>query len=420
MSMPPWGQPAWDDERDDHPGLAEDDAETVYAVGRLPGRTYASRTFPVAGELSRDAGQPARFIYKVFHNGEESELILEGDEWLIRETDAGRYQFKLMVAREAGRVKSLWIQRLPGPGRGGKVRTLMCLDRDNSAALIEFLRNLTHIPVEGGTSVRVDDALVRDLFASPGSLVTVYRKDPDRFRQLITDDASARDLIAVSHRRQQVEKFRQLLYDAEYFDSEAAKYPRVEDVWQNFFESNPWILGASLAGQLLTCWNNEKLEQVVVGSSIKGPGKRADALLRTAGRIRSMVFAEFKTHRTDLLVRESYYRSGCWAPAKHLAGGVAQVQGTVHLAVQDIGDRLAELAPDDTEIPGDFTYLIKPRSFLIIGMLSEFTGQYGGHDRARFRSFQLYRRSLIEPEIVTFDELLAKADYLAEVPDVEA
>lgn len=412
MSMPPWDQSPWEDDANDA-DLDEDDAETFYATGRLPGRTYASKTFPIAGEMSRDYGQPARFIYKVFDNDEEYEIELDGSEWLVRETAAGRYQIKLLVAREAGRIKSLWIQRVPGPAHGGRVKTLVHLDRESSAALVELLRNLDHIPVEGTTSVRVDDALVRDLFATPGSLVSVYRKDPDRFRQLITDDTSARDLIAVSHRRQQVERFRQLLFDDDFFDEEASQCLREEDVWQRFFEANPWILGVSLTGQLLTGWDNEKLERVVVGSSITGPGKRTDAFLKTAGRIRSMVLAEFKTPRTSLLT-ESAYRSGCWAPSKHLAGGVAQVQGTVHLAVQDIQDRIVELAPDGSEIPGEFSYFIKPRSFLVIGMLDQFIGERLGHDMPRFRSFELYRRNLVEPEVITFDELLAKAEYLVE------
>ena len=172
-------------------------------------------------------------------------------------------------------------------------------------------------------------------------------------------------------------------------------------------------MGVSLTGQLLTGWSKDKLEQVVKGSSIAGVGKRVDALLKTSGRIKSMVLAEFKTHRTALLA-EPFYRSGCWAPSKHLAGGVAQVQGTVSLATQDIRGRLAERSGDGTEIPGDFTYLIKPRSFLIIGMLDQFIGERGGQDPERFRSFELYRRNLAEPEVITFDELLAKAEYLVE------
>ncbi len=131
-------------------------------------------------------------------------------------------------------------------------------------------------------------------------MLAVCKRDPERFRKLVTDDETARDIIAIAHRRQQVERFRKLLQDDVYFEAERARSAerRAESVWQRFFDENPWILGISLAGQLLTSWSHEKLEQVVAGSSISGPGKRADALLRTAGRIKSLVFAEFKTHKT--------------------------------------------------------------------------------------------------------------------------
>lgn len=47
--------------------------------------------------------------------------------------------------------------------------------------------------------------------------------------------------------------------------------------------ANPWILGVSAASQLLTSLDPDRLEQVVDGHDITGPGKRADALMRTAG-----------------------------------------------------------------------------------------------------------------------------------------
>ena len=53
-------------------------------------------------------------------------------------------------------------------------------------------------------------------------------------------------------------------------------------------------------------------------------------------------------------------------------------------------------------------------------MLSEFIGERGGHDKDRFRSFELYRRNLVEPDVVTFDELLAKAEYLVEAAHANA
>lgn len=148
----------------------------------------------------------------------------------------------------------------------------------------------------------------------------------------------------------------------------------------------------------------------MAGSSIAGVGKRADALLRTSGRIKSMVFAEFKNHRTPLLV-DKFYRSGCWPPSGELSGGVAQVQGTVHRAVTEIGDRLQAVADDGSDIPGQYTYMLQPRAFLVIGHLDQLRGKAGGDHHDRVRSFELYRRQLHEPEIVTFDELLARAEW---------
>ena len=60
----------------------------------------------------------------------------------------------------------------------------------------------------------------------------------------------------------------------------------------------------------------------------------------------------------------------------------------------------------------DLTYLLRPRSFLIVGKLSEFVNDQGQHHPEKIRSFELARRHLQEPEILTFDELLARAEWI--------
>jgi Shedu protein SduA, C-terminal len=387
----------------------EEPDETTFAQGRMAERTYASKSFPLPRPGSADHGEPSRFVVKVFDPKSESEVLREGEEWTIRETPAGRYQFKLLVTREAGNVKELWIQRVPAPGVDGPVRNLLSLEQPEADRLIELLKRLPLIPAIGETSVRVDDSLLRDLFADPESLSAVYHENPDALRMLIEGDASAKDVIAIAARREQVRRFRRFLEDPEFFDAEAAGSP--EALWQRFFEESPWIFGVSLAGQLMTSWNPDKLEQVVAGFSVTGHGKRTDALLRTSGRVRSMVFVEIKTHRTDLLAATEY-RPGCWRPSSELSGGVAQVQGTVHQASMEIGERIGATAEDGSEVPGEFTYLLRPRSFLVIGSLSQLEGVAGGDHREKIRSFELFRRNLVEPEIVTFDELLVRAEWV--------
>lgn len=63
----PWGG-GW--------GGTED--ETTYTQGRLPGRTYVSKSFVIDRQTSRDYGQPARFVHKVFDPAGEPKLSSMG------------------------------------------------------------------------------------------------------------------------------------------------------------------------------------------------------------------------------------------------------------------------------------------------------------------------------------------------------
>jgi hypothetical protein len=281
-------------------GLPPPPNEVTWARGRLTDRTYLHATFALDLRNSRDYGQPARFVVKVFDEStdrpepRDASGGLDWTEEVVSTTPGGRKQLKLQIARESGLVRELVIQKVPTSGDATKLETLLSLDRDAAARLIDLVHALKYIPVEGGeTSVRLDDQTLRDFLADPEAVRRLYSDDPERFRELIRNDASAEDLVALAHRKKVVEQFRRLLEDAGFFGQAQAECGgRREAVWQRFLENNPWILGISLAGQLLTSWDNAKLEQVVAGFSIAGSGKRADALLRTSGRIRSLVFAE--------------------------------------------------------------------------------------------------------------------------------
>ena len=155
---------------------------------------------------------------------------------------------------------------------------------------------------------------------------------------------------------------------------------------------------------------------MVSGSQIGSTMKRVDALMRTAGRVRSIVFAEIKTHRTPLLQMTARpYRSGCWAPSPDLSGGVAQVQGSVQRAIEQLGHRIHSTDEDGYEIPGDLTYLFQPRSFLVVGSLDELARDDGADNVDRIRSFEVHRRNLVSPEILTFDELYERTRWLVDM-----
>ena len=378
-----------------------------YATRRLPDRMYLSRSFILRFDTSRDFGQPARYATRVFDLDvpEDAGQEWEWSEMEIYRSPAGRVQVRAMVAREAGTVRQLKIERVTPT----KLEGLLTMDRDRAQAFIDFIRALQYVDAEAGAEgVRLDERLLRDLFQDPTAVSSLYSRDPEQFRSLIRDDNTAEDLVALARRREVVAEFRSWLEDATLYDaaSEAAGGP--EKAWQNLFEENPWILGVGLGGQLLTAWDNAKLEHVVAGYSLEGSGKRIDALLKTQGPISSMVLAEIKHHRTALLSSE--YRPGCWSPSRELAGAIVQTQQTAYRASMELSERIVDQAPDGSDL-GSTTFNIRPRTYLIVGCLTELLGETGGVHLEKYRSFELHRRNLHEPVVLTFDEFLARAEW---------
>ena len=167
---------------------------------------------------------------------------------------------------------------------------------------------------------------------------------------------------------------------------------------------------SSLLGYIfLSSLDDKKLEQVVQGHSVDSHGKRVDALMKTKGIISNLCFIEIKTHTTELLEPRPY-RSGCWAPSKELAGAIAQVQGTVASAVENLSSKIN---PCDKEgnPTGEEIFNYQPKSYLVIGSMDEFVTD-NGVNRDKLRTFELLRRNISNAEIITFDELYERAKFI--------
>lgn len=179
-------------------------------------------------------------------------------------------------------------------------------------------------------------------------------------------------------------------------------------LWQAFFERNTWIFGFGLQYVINIPLQNKKLEQVVSGFDVVNKGKRVDACMKSKGIISSLCFAEIKTHRTKLI--NSEYRPSVYPPSNELSGGIAQIQKTVQISVENLVNKIepTNLNGDPT---GEVIHIYKPKSFLLIGKLSEFITEHG-INKEKYSSFELYRRSMKDTEIITFDELLERAKFV--------
>lgn len=110
------------------------------------------------------------------------------------------------------------------------------------------------------------------------------------------------------------------------------------------------------------------------------------------------------------------YRSECWATSDELSGGIAQVLKTVQKSIRNIETK-TEVKDSQGFLTKEQVFLYKPKSYLLIGNLNEFKNEAGVNED-QFSSFELFRQSISNPEIITFDELYERAKYIMDSSDL--
>ena len=313
---------------------------------------------------------------------------------------------------------------------GPPVNPLMTmeLNTEEAARLYAYLGRISLVRDRActlsGRFVEVDDFLPRevieaflghpDLLSDPEIVRSVLTMNPHLCRSIIENELDMIDIQSLAYRRQQLGVMRKLLTNDEFFEEYriklGIKQTGLESVWQRFFEKNQWIFGLALHYVIGEGVDPNRLEQVVAGHSISSAGKRVDALLRSRGILSSLCYVEIKTHKTQLL-HISQYRPEVWRPSDELIGAVAQSHKTVQRAIE----HLSQVLSFETVLgePAETFFNYAPRAIVICGCLGEFDTDMKS-DQARFSSFELFRRSIQTPDIITFDELHERAVAIVE------
>nr|WTA00820.1 DUF4263 domain-containing protein [Streptomyces sp. NBC_00857] len=113
-------------------------------------------------------------------------------------------------------------------------------------------------------------------------------------------------------------------------------------------------------------------------------------------------------------VSRTPYRAGVFQASKELGGGVAQVQKTASKAQQLISSKfLTQIYEEDGTPTGIELSTTRPRQVVVIGSLREFI-QNGDVNPEKLSSFELYRTSIQDVEVITFDELYERACFIVE------
>ncbi len=337
-------------------------------------------------------------------------------QWLRRRTNRRQYFEQYLLANDEN-IQAL--KKLPPDKLKKAAITLLHELSEIDDFDDQEFRGLTDLYLrmaEGRLTVSMVDSIINALDEESEDVMAqkLIEEHPERALSYVENDQTERDVVAIAYRRAQVEKFDRMLRERAYFDELkfALRLARDEDVWQAFFQNNQWILGYGLSYHFLA-GVDDKLEQTTRGRTLQNVGKRVDALMKTVGELRSLCFIEIKTHETPLIVKNQP-RVGVGQISSELSAAIAQIQATVATAERDGNDIFRPKNEDGVALDEIFQY--QPRSMLVIGRLSEFLAE-GKPAEWKFRTFEIFRRNIIAPEIITFDELYFRARSIARFDD---
>jgi hypothetical protein len=399
--------------------MTEEDYE--YFRNKRADRVYLSRTLSQKAFRKGTDGtleefvRPFRIVSKVIGGTESHEFFRDGKQVSLRITEGQRQEIKAKFYEDNRDVATLQIQKYTVEG-GSPHKTYFTFVGPEISTLYNFLRNIEFLPIKDEHSAKLDDKFVESIVLTKEQALLLLSQQPQLLEELTRHQITAQDVAILGHRRSQLTEFEKLLDDESYFSKrreDLGPNKGAEDVWQAFFERNTWIFGYGLNYFLNTPLDNEKLEQVVKGYDLTGSGKRVDALLKTQGLISSLSFGEIKTHRTHLLKQvKKAYRNECWQISDELAGAIAQVQRSVQTSLANIRSR-TDIKDSSGAPTGEQIFLYQPRSVIVIGSLQEFHSDHGINED-KYSSFELFRRHISAPEIITFDELFERAKFIVD------
>ncbi len=388
--------------------------EFDYYQGKVTGKTYVSKRVEsknteIVEGTAVEKIIPIRYASKVIDCENTFEFVKEKGEIKLRVTPEGRQEITAKFLEDNRGIYILQIQKFT-TSTGSPHKTYFSFRGNEIRTLVDFIKSIKDLQIEDENGFKITDNELKNLILTKDQAYLIYKDNQSLFEEIFEENVTQEDIVNLVYKKEQLAYFDKLLNHETFFEEEKERLgiSKDEALWQNFFESNTWIFGFGLQYIINVPLESKKLEQVVEGFDVINRGKRADALMKSKGIINSLCFAEIKTHKTKLL--NASYRPSVFPPSTDLSGGIAQVQKTIQSSIENL---INKINPTDGEgnPTGEEIFLYRPKSFLLVGNLNEFMAE-NGVNKEKYSSFELYRRSIKDIEIITFDELLERAKFI--------
>lgn len=338
-----------------------------------------------------------------------------GGEAEVQTSD--RYRVTLMYLKNSeGKIKEIKFKRYKKQGSEWRdAGQEITFNNFSATKLIEYLRFFSQLDLGSLGWGRFNLSQSRDTgiagidAAQTSQLKTLLQTDDGKkiIEELLNQDGivTHNDVVSIGFRRKGLVKFREFLDDEDklilYGNEHGLPIDKPEKIWQHFFDNNRWIFGYGLDYRFLGILQRE----AEVGESDTGgrDGSITDFLL---GCKDFTVLVEIKKPSTSLFV-DSRTAAGVQRISNDLVRSISQILGqkadwqvrsTHGRNFDDQGNEIIQKTVD-------------PKCLLIIGRSTEYRAT-DRDSRVKARTFEMFRRDSRNIDIVTYDELYERAEFI--------
>lgn len=215
----------------------------------------------------------------------------------------------------------------------------------------------------------------------------------------------SKDLVNTAYRRKALRMFKSMLNDNEHYKVyakvEGIDDSKEEKVWQYFFEQNEWIFGYGLDYRFQSILQREAS---LSNTDLDGKNEvTTDFLL---GDKKFTTFVEIKKPTTQLYTK-SKNRSKSWKLSSELFESVSQI-------LEQKASGLLKLDKAHFNKEGQ---LIKQKAYdskviLLVGHWNQISDDNDRDKEIKKKTFELFRRDSRNIEILTYDELYERANFI--------
>jgi hypothetical protein len=382
-----------------------DDNDFDFFKMRKAGKTYISKVFSFGAQNP----EPIRNVRVVLEGNDKVVLgEIDGALCLRLTGNTRKTQVTALISQDDKRVKRLSFQTFKsrsGDWYEGFEKDEFTFRADEFQRLLAFLAQIEFIDLSNQENFQIED-----ISTKPGPKTLIDASDRglvERLRDM--NEGQRGELLRALQSTLTADEINVLLgrkQGLEAYERQMAEGAWSEAKWQDFFEREQWVFGYGLDYRIMRPFDREM--KVGQGGVDNRNQPIVDFLMTFTDYT---VLVEIKKPTTPIFRERKGGRAGTWEFSPEFMGAVSQIleQKAEWLAFSQHGEHHNKAGTEKLS-----ARTRDAKCVLVIGSAREFAASGNLRDTTVMAdTFELFRRECRSIDIVTFDELLDRARFIA-------